>query len=139
MLPWDSTIAFGDYNANPACKCLVITIGALWCSACQDEQPSLATDVSGDPSFCVLGILMDGQNQGVAATKADVDTWTQYFKQNFTVAQGTPASENLLNGFGSTIGLPFSFIVKPQTMTVLSTVQGFDPQMHANATALCGQ
>jgi hypothetical protein len=97
------------------------------------------SDVGADPSFCVLGILQEGQAQGSTATRADVDTWTQYFQQNFAVAQGASKTDALLSGFGSTIGLPFSFVVKPSTMKVLDVVQGFDPQIHDNAMALCNQ
>jgi hypothetical protein len=135
-VPWTTNIQFGDYH-QPACQCLVVTIGAIWCTACQQEQPQLVSDVAGDSSFCVLGVLQEGQFQGTPATRADVDTWTQGFSQNFSVAQGSTATDDLLNGFGSTIGLPFSFVVKPSSMKVLDVVQGFDPQIHANAMAEC--
>src|SRR5579872_4113465 len=51
-LPWDTNIQFADYH-QPSCQCLLVTIGALWCTACQQEQPQLVSDVAGDPSFCV--------------------------------------------------------------------------------------
>jgi hypothetical protein len=137
QLSWDPSITFNDFHSNPACTCMLITIGAVWCGACQQEQPALVSDVSADPGFCVLGILQESDTQGVTASRADVDTWTQYYKQNFTVVQGTGATDNLLSGFGSTIGLPFNFVVKPQTMKVLDTVQGFDPQIHDYAANLC--
>jgi hypothetical protein len=138
QLTWDTTIQFADFH-KPDCGCLLITIGALWCSACQDEQPALIDDVAADPSFCVLGIVQEGLAQGSTATQANVNTWTQNFYQNFTVVQGTSKTNALLSGFGSTIGLPFNFIVKPQTMQVLDIVQGFDPQIHQYATGLCAQ
>jgi hypothetical protein len=143
QLSWDPSIRIADFYARAQsgeCTCLLITVGATWCSACQDEQPQLISDVQGDPTFCVLGILQDGPNTGVTATEADVSDWTQYFRQNFTVARGSNQSEALFNGWdsGGTIGLPFSLIVKPQTMQVLDSMQGFSADIHSIARADCG-
>jgi hypothetical protein len=138
QLTWDTSIHLADYHANPSCACMLITIGASWCQACQEEQPSLADDVAADPGFCVLGILQEGMQQQVIATKDDVDAWTQQFQENFTVALGTRNSEHLFDGYGSTIGLPFNLIVDPRSMQVLDNVQGFDPQIHQYATQKCG-
>jgi hypothetical protein len=138
MLTWDTNIKLSDFHANSACKCMVVTIGATWCGACQQEQPTLVSDISSDPNFCVLGILQDGPNQGTPATQTDVDNWTQQFFQNFPVVKGTTTTDNLMQGYGSTIGLPFSLIVNPTTMKVLDSVQGYDSQIHSYATSLCG-
>jgi hypothetical protein len=136
-LPWDTAIHLADFHANPACTCLLITVGASWCEACVEEQPALITDVSGDPGFCVLGILQEGMQQQVIATRDDVDAWTQQFQENFTVALGTRLSEHLFDGYGSTIGLPFNLIVDPHTMQVLDNVQGFESQIYQHATQKC--
>src|SRR5438132_1604377 len=85
-----------------------LAIGATWCPACQDEQPKLIADVSEDPSFCVLGILQEGPVQDKTATRGDVDDWTQHFAENFWVVQGNAATNKLLDGYGSVIGLPFN-------------------------------
>jgi hypothetical protein len=136
MATWATDIHLGEYR-KPDCKCLVVTLGALWCTACQDEQPQLISDVANDPSFCVVGIVLEGEMQGSMATRMDVDTWTHTYKQNFTVAKDTAAVEQLLYPYMQ-IGLPFSYIVKPDTMKILDVVQGFDPGIHGNAQALCG-
>ena len=57
QVTWDTNIRLNDFYNNPACKCLLITIGATWCTACQEEQPAIIADVVSDPNFCVLGIL----------------------------------------------------------------------------------
>jgi hypothetical protein len=137
QLSWDTSIQLSDYYAKPSCKCMLITIGARWCGACQMEQPQLISDVSGDPSFCVLGVVQEGLVQQTLATQRDVDLWTQHFQQNFTVTQGTSRTELLLSGFGPEIGLPFSFVVDPATMKVLDVLQGFSPQIHDYAVSLC--
>ena len=64
---------------------------------------------------------------------------TQRFQQDFYVTLGTTATRDLWKGWemGGTIGLPFLLIVKPSTMKVLDNVQGYDPQQHAAAVALC--
>ncbi len=142
-VPWETDIKLSDYYMDPTCKCLLLTVGARWCGACQQEQPSVIADVQQDPHFCVMGILIDGLQPGVAATKDDVDAWTQMYKQDFTVVQGTFAStQGLFKGWDmqGTIGLPFSLIVKPGDMTVATdAVQGFDPNIYSNAMAACGQ
>jgi hypothetical protein len=146
QLTWD-TIKIEEYYHNPACACMFVTIGALWCGACQQEQPQLVQDVAGDPSFCVLSIVQEGEAQQSAATMSDVDVWTQNFMQNFYVVQGTPQTENLFQGYGTTIGLPFGLVVKPSTMTILDAsqydpqgggaIQGFSPQIHDIAVQMC--
>src|SRR5437879_6476316 len=40
-LTWATDIKLQDFNFNPVCKCLLISIGATWCPACQEEQPAL--------------------------------------------------------------------------------------------------
>ena len=45
-LPWDPGIALSEYHADPSCKCLLVTICALWCTACQREQAQLVTEVN---------------------------------------------------------------------------------------------
>jgi hypothetical protein len=87
----------------------------------------------------VLGIVQEGRAQQSMATQDDVDAWTTHFNQNFTVAQGSKTTERLLSGFGTTIGLPFSFVVDPASMKVLDVVQGFSPDIHDHAVSLCGQ
>ena len=134
---WSTAMKLSDIRANPACKCLVLTIGATWCGACQDEQPDLVSDTTSDPNFCVLGILQEGPS-GAVATKTDVDNWENAFHQNFPVMQGNATTEKLMHGYGSEIGLPFSLIIKPGTMTVLENVQGYASNMHSHARSLCG-
>src|SRR5579883_2387829 len=43
---WSTGIDVAEYHRNPACKCLMVTIGATWCSACQVEQPTLVKEVA---------------------------------------------------------------------------------------------
>lgn len=133
-------ISLHDYHANPRCKCLLITVGALWCGACRQEQPQLVQDVSGDSNFCVLGIVQEGQSPGMAATKDDVDAWTQEFMQNFFVAQGTPTTNHYFDPYvqNGMIGLPFNLVVTPADMKIVDSWQGFDPQGHMHAMNSCG-
>jgi hypothetical protein len=143
QLPWDTSISIADFYAKAqsgACSCMLISVGATWCGACQDEQPSVISDVQSDPTFCVLGILQDGQNPGVNATQQDVTDWTQTFHQNFTVAQGSSRTEALFNGWdsGGSIGLPFNLILQPKTMKVLDGIQGFGPDIYSVAKGECG-
>lgn len=137
-LTWDPGIELYEYRADPSCKCLLITVCALWCTACQREQAQLVTDVSRDPSFCVLAIVQDGPVKQVMATRQDVDAWTQRYSQNFSVVQGTPSTEMLLSGgSGSAVGLPLGFVLDPATMKVLDVVEGFVTSIHDDAVALC--
>ena len=126
-LGWDPGIRLSEYHADSRCRCLLVTLGAKWCPACEKEQPQLVTDVNADPSFCVLGVLQEGLAKAGTATKSDVDAWTQHFDQNFNVVLGSPATETLISGSGFTIGLPFAFVVSPATMKVLDVRQGFAP------------
>ena len=65
-----------------------------------------------------------------------MEAWTQEYQQNFYVVQGNTKTWNpLVKGYGSTIGLPFNLILKPQTMQVVDVVQGFNPQIHDVAMA----
>jgi len=137
QLPWAEDIKLSEFYYNAACKCMLITIGATWCTACQQEQPAVIADVEGDPNFCVLGVLQEGLT-GATATQSDVEEWTAEYSQNFPVIQGNTKTNRLLSGTGSgTIGLPYSLIVDPATMKVLQIVEGFDPQIHEHAQALC--
>src|SRR5262249_53781927 len=144
-LMWDTAIKLSDYHANPNCKCLVISWGATWCEACQQEQPSLVSDVGGDPNFCVLEILQEGPKQNVTASMGDVHDWAARYNQNYYVVGGTKATSMLWNGWGTPVGggqmqiaLPFSFIVNPSTMAVLGNQQGFKGSIHEQAMSLCG-
>lgn len=138
-LMWDETIKLGEFHANPACKCLLVTWGATWCGACQQEQPALVADIQKDPSFCVINILQEGPKNGTLATQSDVKEWASHFQQNFPVVIGTKQTQSLWNGWAmnGVIGLPFNFIVQPRTMKVLGNVQGFSPTIHDEAMALC--
>jgi len=133
---WSTNARLSDLRANPACKCIVVTIGATWCGACQYEQPDLVSDVSSDPAFCVLGILQEGSS-GATATRPDLDAWEGTYNQNFPVMLGNANTEQLMAGYGSSVGLPFTLIIAPSTMTVLDNVQGYDASLHAHARSLC--
>jgi hypothetical protein len=147
MLTWATDIRMADYYAmSDKCKCMVLTMGATWCPACNQEQATLIQDVAGDPEFCVLNILQEGPVNGTQAVQEDVDAWTVKYSQNFYVTKGTSATRNLWQGYGSTIGLPFNLIIRPSDMQILDAtkvgymspaVQGFDPMIHDNATTLC--
>jgi hypothetical protein len=135
---WSSAISLSDVRAGSACECMILTLGATWCSACQYEQPDLVAAVSSDPALCVVGVLQEGATRGVMAERADVDDWVGYYHQNFVVLQGTPEYEDLMFGYGSSVALPFTLIVKPQTMEVLDNVQGYASDLHTYARSLCG-
>lgn len=143
QLAW-STIDVAEYHTNPACKCLLVTIGATWCGDCMAEQPMLVTAHGQDPSFCVMGILqadIGASGMQENATKADVDAWTQMYKQNFFVVQGSDATmEELVVGHGNgSVPLPFSLIVKPDTMKIVGEIDGVNLDAHTYAMNLCGQ
>jgi len=132
-------IKLSDYLTK-SCSCLAITIGARWCGACQQEQPALKTVVSQHSDLCVLGVLQESNTNGSPAQKSDVDAWTTQFKQNFSVIQGTPTTDDLLfanpQSSGS-VGLPVTVIVKPSTMKVLLEIEGYDTAVYADAMAAC--
>ena len=131
-------ITFGEYHTNPACKVFLVTMGASWCTACQQEQPYLTREVSGDPAFCVINILQEGHNQERDATQADLDEWVGKYNQSFNVVLGNKSTRNLWQGYGPVINLPFNLIIKPQTMEVLETVEGFDTGIYRKAMKLAG-
>ena len=142
-LPW-TTIDVAEYHASPVCKCLLVTVGATWCGDCMAEQPMLVQSHAQDPSFCVMGVLQaDIGSNGMQenATKADVDAWTQMYKQNFYVVQGSDETMyKLIDGHGNgSVGLPFSLIVKPSTMKVVGQIAGVNLNAHDYAMGLCGQ
>jgi hypothetical protein len=134
---WSSSLRLSDLRNDPACKCILVTIGASWCGACQAEQPDLVSAVGSDPSFCVLGILQEGQTHDPATT-SDLNAWQATFDQNFPVMLGTADTEQLLLGYGSSIGLPFAFIVNPSTMTILDNTQGYASDLYSYARSRCG-
>jgi hypothetical protein len=136
QLMWDTTIRSGDYHRDPQCKCLLVTIGARWCGPCKQEQPQLVGDIAGDPDFCVLNILQEGLAK-VTATQSDLDAWNAAYRQNFYIVQGTAETKKLMSGHGSTIGIPFNFIVEPSEMKVLGVVQGYRPDIHIYSMAKC--
>ena len=141
-VPWSTGIDVIEYHRNAACKCLLITIGATWCGGCQVEQPELTREVMADPSFCVLGILQDGLQGGqeAPATRQDVDAWTQMFHQDFTVMQGNQETMYKVlvgNGTGNSLPLPFSLIVRPDTMKIVGHIGGVIPSPHDYAMPLC--
>jgi len=138
-LSWDTGIKLSEYHDGAKCGCLLITLGAPWCAACQQEQPQLVKEVYWDPEFCVLGVVQEGTERQDVATKADVDAWTQHFNQNFNVVQGTATTRTLLSGSGGTFGLPSTLVVNPSTMKVLDVVEGYNPAIHDAAAALCSQ
>jgi hypothetical protein len=141
QLTW-SNITLSDYHNNPRCKCMLITVGALWCSACQQEQPQLIQDAASDNNFCVLGIVQEGQNPGQAATHPDVDVWTQNFRQNFFVALGNITTNHYFDGYTMgnppSIGLPFNLVITPPDMKIVDSWQGYDPNGHSHALSSCG-
>ena len=141
MLTWDDKITMKDFHDSTKYQCLVVTLGATWCGACQQEQPALTADVTGDDKFAVLGILQEGLTQGKTATRDDVDKWTASFHQSFYVVQGTKQTDTLLQGYGMgnppTIGLPFNLIVRVKDMQIIDSVQGFNPAIHNDAMAKC--
>ena len=127
-------------KASRKCKCLLITWGAGWCSACKQEQPALKMDIDGDPDFCVLNILQEGNAQGPLATKSDLDAWTQRYQQNFYVVLGSSYTKNLWKGHArnGVISLPFNFVVDAKTMKILDVVQGYRKDIHTYSMGLCG-
>jgi len=142
-LPW-TTIDVAEYHQSPVCQCLLVTVGATWCGDCMAEQPMLVQAHAQDPSFCVMGILQadigpNGMQEN--ASKADVDAWTQMYKQNFYVVQGDDETMfKLVVGHGNgSVGLPFSLIVKPSTMKVVGQIEGVNLNAHAYAMSLCAQ
>ena len=137
-LEWAKDIKLGEYHLNKACKCLLITWGASWCTACKQEQPQLIADVTADKGFCVLNIVQEGITRGVDATRDDVDNWNKTYHQNFYVTQGTRSTKSYWMGYGPTIGLPFNFIVNPKDMKLAAVVQGYRKDIHTYAMGLCG-
>ena len=136
-LGWDEAIDINDFHANPACKCLLVTFTASWCGACQQEQPVLIREVGNDPSFCVLNIHQEGFNNQKDATREDVDGWIEKFGHNYYVVQGSSKTKQLWQGYGATISLPFNMVVKPDTMQVMGTVQGFAADIKKRAEGFC--
>jgi hypothetical protein len=142
-LPW-TTIDVAEYHESSVCKCLLVTVGATWCGDCMAEQPMLVQAHAQDPSFCVMGILqadLGANGMQENATKADVDAWTQMYKQNFYVVQGDDETMyKLVDGHGNgSVGLPFSLIVKPSTMKVVGQIAGVNLNAHDYAMSLCAQ
>ena len=147
QLKWDDNITLEDFHANPKLKCMLVSFGASWCGACQQEQAALPGDIANDPSFGVLNILIEGPVNGsnkVATT--DVDDWTQMFHQNYPVIYGGDTSggsrsdlKALWNGWdmGGSIGLPFNIVVRTTDMQVADVIQGFSPTIHDDAMAKC--
>jgi hypothetical protein len=141
-LTWDNTISLSDYHANSANTCMVLSIGATWCGACQQEQPAMTGDIQSTPGLAALGILFEGPTNGTASTMQDVSNWTQQYHQDYFVVQGTEAiAQQLFQGYGSgmppTIGLPFNLVINPKTMKVMEEIEGFDPQIASRAMADC--
>lgn len=140
-LPWDEGISLADFHFDPACRCLLITVGTTTCGACAQEQPHLSVERDNDPGFCVLGVLQEGsvENSG-RVTRQDVDDWTDRYRQNFPVIQGNVVTSLLWSGYGPAIGLPFNVVVEPRSMTVAAEpVQGFRADIHDYARAACAR
>jgi hypothetical protein len=142
---WATDIKLSEYlhgvapNEKRECKCLLITWGAGWCGACQQEQPALKNDINNEDGFCVLNIMQEGNQQGPLASRADVDAWVKRYQQNFYVVQGNAYTKNLWKGHArnGVISLPFNFIVKPSTMKVLEVVQGYRKDIASHSMGLC--
>jgi hypothetical protein len=64
------------------------------------------------------------------------------FQQDFTVVQGNDMTMYKLiagNGTGNTLPLPFSMIVRPDTMKIVGHITGIIPNPHDYAMPLCTQ
>jgi thiol-disulfide isomerase/thioredoxin len=130
-----ASIDIAEIHSQPACKCLLLTMGAPWCTPCQDEQAFLVQAVQQDPSLCVLEMLVDGQAQGTPPTRADLDAWTQQYRENFPVGL---INDRAAARLPDVTGLPTSVVIKPATMKILDVSQGFDPNSMPTAQSLCG-
>ena len=89
-LGWDPTI--GVSRSSERCRCLLVTLGAKWCPACEKEQPQLVTDVNADPSFCVLGVLRAWRRRA-RRRRVTSTPGARRFDQNPNVVLGSPATD----------------------------------------------
>jgi hypothetical protein len=143
---WDTKIALHEFHDSKDCKCLVISVAATWCGECMQEQPAIIKGVADDKAFCALGVLQQTLVNGheVDAARSDVDTWTQRFKQDFPVVLGDRATAQILfvgdgeGTNGSSVALPFTLVVRTDSMHVMGMNQGVRADIHDWAMGLCG-
>jgi len=102
--------------ANPACKCMLVNIAAVWCSTCTDEQPILKKMVADDPSFCVVETLQEGARESSETTEAEVIAWTQRHAVNFPVLLGNATGKHYIDEHQSA---PVNVMVRADTMTIV--------------------
>jgi thiol-disulfide isomerase/thioredoxin len=137
-LGWDTQIRLADYHADPRCGCLLISMGGVWCGACQAEQPALIQAMDEDADLCVLEIIQDGGTVGHLPSRQDVTAWADRYHPNYPVVMGNLQTGPLAAGYGTTIPMPFNFIVDPRTMRLLGEpIGGFDGTIHQVARARC--
>jgi hypothetical protein len=132
-------LKLSDLRNNPACKCVLVELNET-CGPCSNGEAGMVAGVNAFPSLCVFELFYPfGQfdaDLGVAeaATKADLDTWTQSNHENFPVIMGTPDNFILL---GRPSAFPWYVTVNPSTMKVLDTLGGYtaDPMTGTVARA----
>jgi hypothetical protein len=124
-----STISIQDYfdcDGTKGTNALLLSEGAVWCGACQEEASELNSRMAGGWSqkkIRVLSLIIE-TGSGNPATIQTAQSWKETFNaQGWAVAADPDFTFS--TGFGD--ALPTSLVVDPRTMKIVDRQEGFDP------------
>jgi hypothetical protein len=115
------------YGADALPTALVIDVGGIWCSPCDQEAN---TELSWrwaamQPAGQILTDLLDGPTVGMSATAAQLTAWdSKYHVEYPTAADPTRASAVLVGGADANGSCPTNFLVRTADMRIVAISQG---------------
>jgi hypothetical protein len=119
-----SLARFHDASGAAGVKFLVITAGAVWCSACRAEYDDLATGITAtyeERGVAFLGTLFEDKAYG-PARPSDLALWAKQYDVTFPFVLD-PALK--LGMFFDVEATPMSMIIDARTMQIVGVETGW--------------
>ncbi len=120
-------ISLADYYdpCGKRMKLLHLSVAGVWCNPCNQETTSVVAAEASLKSqgIVVLQALSDGPNQGVGATRQDLDYWVSRYRMTFTGMLDPGPTQ--FAGFFIASAIPWNADVDPRTMELIDSTTGW--------------
>jgi hypothetical protein len=121
-------VSMADYYdpCSQRYKLIHLTVGALWCTPCNQETDALVAakqqlDAEG---VVILQAIDDGASLNKGATQADLNTWISKHHTTFTEVLD-PDPNPVLGAFFKAAAVPWNCDIDPRTMEILDSSVGW--------------
>jgi hypothetical protein len=111
-----------DCDGSKGVNAVVLDVSASWCPSCQEEAPSVETQIEGAwgaDGVRILTLLVEDENRGPASTQTARD-WIDAFGLAKLEVVADPGDTFSVHA------LPTNILVDPRTMKIVSIQEGYD-------------